>query len=284
MKQLNDAMRETRLRLNGTLGEFALPYTERIFEHLLGCSRNELYAAKTGTVDALFLEQLETIVLRCGNHEPLDYILGVSYFFNREFAVSPSVLIPRPDTETLIEQILQHEDDHPHLFADIGTGSGIIAAILTEQRTAWSAIATDISPDALEVARTNRRTDRLHLVCCNLLDAVPAAAHFDFIASNPPYIKTGDIRSLDKSVRDFEPATALDGGNDGLDFYRAIARDAPQYLKPGGRVYCEIGFDQEAAVTAIFTHANWEDCRVVRDLGGKPRVFIAHHRGIQTHG
>jgi release factor glutamine methyltransferase len=283
MKLSGDLLRETATRLGGVLGEYALPYAERIFEHLLGCTRSGLYASTGAALPASRLEELESIVQRCCRREPLDYILGNAYFFDREFVVSPAVLIPRPDTETLIEQILRHEAASPELFADIGTGSGIIAAILTEHRPAWTGVGIDCSEQALGIARRNRRSSRQFLVCCDLFSAIAGRNTFDFIVSNPPYIKSGDITGLDESVKSFEPHCALDGGADGLDFYRAIERVAPMHLRPGGRVYCEIGCDQAEEVSMIFADARWCGSTVVKDLGGRPRVFSCRLTGAATH-
>jgi release factor glutamine methyltransferase len=194
--------------------------------------------------------------------------------------VCSSDLIPRPDTETLVEQVLHAEDEGALRFADVGTGSGIVAAILTEQRPAWAAVASDISLQALAVAAANRRSGRVALVCCDLLDAVAGGRRFDFIVSNPPYISTGDIGGLDESVRNFEPRRALDGGADGLDFYRRFARELPRFLVPGGRLYCEIGCDQAQAVAGIFApDAGWNGLQLFRDLAGRWRVMRAAFTG-----
>ena len=272
-------MRETTAKLTGVLGEHALPYTERIFEHLLGCSRTDLYLTSNRDFDSRFKERLSSIVRRCLEHEPLDYIFGASYFFNREFVVSPPVMLPRPDTELLVEQVLYREETDGRIFADIGTGSGIIACILTEQRPQWRGVGIDISEVALSVAQRNLTSDRVRLVCADLLSAVTAERCFDFIVCNPPYIRTADIANLDESVSRFEPHGALDGGADGLDCYRRIAREAPVRLKAGGALYGEIGYDQEEAARLIFSDPPWQAFQCHRDLAGNPRVIIARTGG-----
>ncbi len=275
----NDLIRLTTRILFEVLGDYALPYTERIFQHLLGCSRTELYLYGNRKIDSFVKGRLSSIVSRCLEHEPLDYILGESYFFNREFNVNPDVLIPRPDTETLIEVVLNTEDDGERFFLDLGTGSGIIACILTEQRKHWVGIGVDISEKALSVARRNLRNSRVRLVCADLLSAFSGEETFDFIVSNPPYISASEIANLDESVRRFEPLAALYGGADGLDFYRRIAINAPAYLKSDGRLYCEISYNQEDAVKTVFSGKPWKAFRCRRDLAGNPRVVIVQKEG-----
>ncbi|MBN1308216.1 MAG: peptide chain release factor N(5)-glutamine methyltransferase [Chitinispirillaceae bacterium] len=279
MRPLSELMRETVAKLTGVLGKHALPHTERIFEHLLCCSHTDLYLDGHRNVDSVLTDRLDAIVCRCLDCEPLDYILGTTYFFDREFIVAPVVLVPRPDTERLVEQVLCHEKARQLCFADIGTGSGIIACILTEQRPQWNGVGIDVSPRALSVARRNVRSEGIGLVCSDLFRAFRALRRFDFIVGNPPYIKSGDIGGLDESIHRFEPLIALDGGNDGLAFFRRLAREAPAHLKAGGSLYCEIGYDQEDAVRSIFSAPPWDRFRCFRDLAGNPRVIIVCNRG-----
>ncbi len=222
---------------------------------------------------------LQKIVERCLRHEPLDYILGVTYFFDREFQVTPAVLLPRPDTERLVETVLDFETGKESLFAEVGVGSGAVSCILTEQRPAWRAVGIDISFDALAVALLNLRSDAVSLCCADCFSAVSTVRSFDFIVSNPPYIPTGEIAGLDESVRGFEPYRSLDGGVDGLSFYRRFAREAPGYLKAGGALYCEIGSDQDSAMKFIFTPPLWGGLAYFRDLAGHPRVIRVVYQG-----
>lgn len=272
MKESSDLIRSTVERLRPALGDMALPVAERLLEHVLTCSRSELYLMRA-MPDVEQLREIDRIVKRCVSHEPLDYILGSAYFFNREFMVAPSVLLPRPDTEVLVEEVLSGERAEELLFADIGTGSGCIAGILTDERPGWRGIGIDRSFAALTIARRNCAQERVALVCSDMLSAVAPASRFDLIVSNPPYIPSETVQTLDTSVRDFEPHSALDGGPDGLDFYRKLAAGAPAFLKPGGRLYCEIGFDQEEAVRKLFSKNPWKEFRCRRDLAGHPRVI-----------
>ncbi|MBN1761017.1 MAG: peptide chain release factor N(5)-glutamine methyltransferase [Chitinispirillaceae bacterium] len=269
----DDIVRRTAARLHDTYGELKVPYAERLLEHVLQCTRSELYLRRKHLPDEDRLREIDRIVERCRAREPLDYILGTSFFYTREFEVSPAVLLPRPDTEVLVEQVLAGEEEEQLLFADIGTGSGIIVAVLTEERIRWRGVGIDCSEAALKVARRNVRSERVGLLCADIFSALKKGLLFDFIVSNPPYIPTITMKTLDRSVRDFEPCGALDGGSDGLDFYRWIANDAPSYLKPGGRVYCEIGFDQEFVIRDIFSVAPWNKFHCTCDLAGHPRVI-----------
>lgn len=271
--QISVALRETVEKLTPVLGTFSLPYSERILEHLLGCSRNELYLSSKRSLGEEQFKKLSTIVERCKREEPLDYIIGRSYFFNREFMVSPAVLIPRPDTEVLVEQILQHETEKSALFAEIGVGSGIISCVLTEERPEWNAVGIDISMEPLLMTRTNRKSNRIKLISSDCLSAISKNVQFDFIVSNPPYIQSEDIATLGASVKNYEPHEALDGGSDGLVFYRRFAKELPDNLKPGGVLYCEIGYDQREAIQALFQKPFWEDFHCFYDLAGHPRVI-----------
>ena len=186
------------------------------------------------------------------------------------------VLIPRPDTEVLVEEVLGHEPLSPRRFFDCCTGSGCIAATLTEERESWHGVAADLSPAALCIAAKNCGP-RVVLVCCDRLSALggSGASGFDFIVANPPYIPAAVLPILDPSVRDFEPIMALDGGEDGLAFYRYLAEYAPKILKRGGRLYAEIGYDQGPAVEAILRDREWKAIHITKDLGGRDRVVRA---------
>lgn len=154
---------------------------------------------------------------------------------------------------------------------DIGIGSGIISAILTEERPQWKALGIDISFDTLKVAKQNMTTT-VQLLCSDLLSALKSS-EFDFLVSNPPYISEDEMNVLDPEVKDFEPHLALYGGTDGLYFYRKLALDARKVLKKNGRLYCEIGYNQQNSVMKIFRDAGWEDLDITKDLSGHPRVL-----------
>lgn len=265
-------------RLKPLYSEFTIPYAERIIQHYLQCSRTALYLRDSYAIEDDVFEACIQCVNRAVEGEPLDYILGASYFYNREFIVSPDVLIPRPDTEMLIETILENEKNGELIFADVGTGSGIIACILTEMREKWYAMAIDQSMNALKIFLKNKQNMRISPLCGNKMTMIAPKPVFNFIVSNPPYIQSKNIQLLDRSVRDFEPLDALDGGMDGLDFYRYFADEAPLFLKKKGALYCEIGFDQADQVKKLFSTKNWDPPEIIKDLGGNNRVLYVRKR------
>ena len=275
----HDLIHKITARITPVLGVLAPSYAERILLSLFRCSRADLYLERNLDAGPTELAAVDGIVNRLLNDEPLDYILGTAYFYNREFEVNPSVLLPRPDTETLVGAVLDSEKSGSLLLADMGTGSGIIACILAEERPRWRAVAIDISPAALSVARRNLRSSGIALLCADFFSPVKTEVRFDVIVSNPPYIPSAEIERLDRSVRMFEPHGALDGGRDGLDFYRRLADSAPAVLKPGGRLYCEIGYDQKESVMKLFSEREWTGARCMRDLAGHSRVISVYLRG-----
>lgn len=210
--------------------------------------------------------------------EPVARLLGEWDFYGRTFRLTPATLVPRPDTETLVDIILRHLADAPALVADLGTGSGAILATLLAERPRWRGIATDLSAEALTTACANAAAigvaDRALFVRASYAAAL-APGRFDLIASNPPYIATAVLAGLSREVRDHDPALALDGGADGLAAYRVLAPQALAALRPGGRIALEIGFDQAVAVTAILAAAGFAAIETSRDLGGNDRVVAA---------
>ncbi len=271
---LSQALNNVRASLSPVAGEFALPESERIFEFLLGASRSDLYLNRHEELSGELMEKIGRIVARRLTDEPLAYILGSAWFFDREIAVTPDVLIPRPDTETLIETVLKNERAGPCRFLDFGTGSGCLSAVLAGRNPCWKGVALDVSFHALKIARKNCGGG-IDLLCCNRFSALrnPLKSPFGFIVGNPPYIPSATVPTLERSVRAYEPVAALDGGPDGLDFYRFLADSGTALLRPGGNLYCEIGYDQGETVKGIMTTRGWSDVRIIKDLGGRDRVI-----------
>lgn len=208
--------------------------------------------------------------------EPLQYILGLQYFCGAELAVSDAVLIPRPETETLCELALKRlEGVQRPAVADICTGSGAIAVAVKVARPDAKVYAAELSKEALSVARENAKRNGadVSFVQGDLMEPLRGKT-FDLILSNPPYIRTGDLDTLQPEVLK-EPRVALDGGEDGLRFYRRLAQDAQRYMKRGGGILVELGDGQARAVTALFDAAGFLGVRVHNDLFGKPRVLEA---------
>ena len=271
---VHDALRYIQSLLQPVIGEYAVPQSEEILETLLKCTRTELYLKSKDHIDQSYINQIDAIIARRLQGEPLQYILGQVYFYSREFIVTPDVLIPRPDTEILVEQVLLHEENRTGSFADIGTGSGIIACILTEENPGWNALAIDLSYRSLLVARQNIRS-QVRLLCADLLNSLKPNHRFNFIVSNPPYISDTEMNALDHDVVDFEPHRALFGGTDGLDFYRYLSLQASNWIIKGGTIYCEIGYNQENEVKELFSNNGWREIGIFKDLGGNPRVIRA---------
>jgi len=197
--------------------------------------------------------------------------------------VTPDVLIPRPETELIVEvgiEILK--DKATPVFADLGTGSGAIVISLLRELPRARAIAVDVSPGALEVAKRNaerhRVSDRLQFIESDLFSTTDARAVFDLIVSNPPYVPRGDLDGLQREVR-YEPLGALDGGPDGLAVIRRLLKDAPDFLPAYGYLVFEIGFDQHEAVKKLIDHGAWELIELRKDLQGIPRTVVLKKRG-----
>jgi release factor glutamine methyltransferase len=204
--------------------------------------------------------------------KPTQYITKRQEFYGREFRVSPDVLIPRPETEHLIEAVLRVART-ARRFIDVGTGSGAIAATLALELGA-AAFATDISPAAVRTARENaaRLNAPVHAMVCDLLSAV-ATASMELVVSNPPYVPLTQIEGLQREVRDWEPHVALFGGPTGCDLYDRLVADAPRVLRPGGWLIMELGFGSLDHVQSLLM--GWSEVRVEPDLAGIPRVIAA---------
>lgn len=249
---------------------------ELILQHVLNCSRSELYLERNNLLFSELQTRISIVLERRKLHEPLPHIFGKAYFHSREFIVDKNVLIPRPDTEILVETILENEKRSSCKFLEIGVGSGAISAILVQECPEWQCIGTDISFQAIVIAKQNCPIN-VHLVCADMFSSIKPLGLFDFIVSNPPYISDSEMSGLDTGVKDFEPVKALYGGKDGLDFYRVLAGKAENFLKPGGRLYCEIGYDQGVSAREIFDTQGWKDINVFKDLAGRSRVIRCNY-------
>ncbi len=215
--------------------------------------------------------------------EPVAYIIGEWEFYGLTLDVCRDVLIPRPDTETLVEQGILSVKDLPDgtRVLDLCAGSGCVGLAVADNCPNTRVILCDWSEDALRVCRQNTRrcglTGQVNTVRANALEQAPSALwDFDLILCNPPYVRTGDWEGLDKSVRDYEPRMALDGGEDGLDFFRAVASGWKSALRPGGLLAFEVGWDQAEQVEEILTGQGYEEIKRVEDPAGRQRVV----RGI----
>lgn len=216
-------------------------------------------------------KEYEIAVQKRAEHIPLQYIIGEQEFMGLRFKVNSNVLIPRQDTETLVEQVLKIVKPGMKVL-DLCTGSGCVLISVLKNAPELTGMGSDISKTALLVAQENAKLHEVDAewVRSDLFDNITET--FDVIMANPPYIPTGEILSLMPEVRDFEPENALDGGADGLDFYRKIAGQVKDYLNPGGYVYMEIGYDQGEAVSELMRNAGFTEVEVIKDLARNDRV------------
>lgn len=276
--RLGDALSMLMQTLRPVAQESAAYEAECILQHLLHLSRGQLYLNSQLTLSGALLDSMQDIITKRTCGMPLPYALGSTHFFGLELQVSPAVLIPRPDTEILVDLVLRAFTPSPVHLLDLCTGSGAIVAALAAHRPQWRFTATDLSPTALQIARTNTAKSGAHLVCADMLSAFVPGNQFDCITCNPPYIARDEIAKLDHSVKDYEPLSALDGGKDGLHFYRLLDKQAGLWLRDQGRLFAEIGFDQQDAVESIFSNERWCDVAIKRDLANRPRVVVATTR------
>ncbi len=216
-------------------------------------------------------KEYEIAVQKRAEHIPLQYIIGEQEFMGLRFKVNSNVLIPRQDTETLVEQVLKIVKPGMKVL-DLCTGSGCVLISVLKNAPELTGVGSDISKTALLVAKENAKMHEVDAdwIRSDLFDNITET--FDVIMANPPYIPTGEILSLMPEVRDFEPENALDGGADGLDFYRKIAGQVKDYLNPGGYVYMEIGYDQGEAVSELMRNSGFAEVEVIKDLAQNDRV------------
>jgi release factor glutamine methyltransferase len=250
---------------------------ELLLAHILGCSRTDLYAHPEHSVGPYQQADYQELLNRRARGEPLPYLTGQIEFYGLDFAVDPRVLIPRPETETLVELALEFISHLPDpVLVDVGTGSGCIGITLAVHAPLARVYALDLSPHALRVAQANALrhgvAGRMTFLQSDLLAALPEPV--DLIAANPPYVAHQDWPTLPREVRTHEPRLALDGGPDGLDLIRMLIDQAPAYLAPGGAVLVEIGATQGPAATQLARRAfPTASITVQTDLSGRDRVL-----------
>jgi len=250
-----------------------------IVGHALGLDHTALALAPKRTLTRDEIDRIAGYAARRQGREPVARILGAQEFWGLRLRITPAVLVPRPDTETVVEAALAGTPtDRPLCIADLGTGSGAILLALLSELPRAHGIGTDRDARALAVARENAADLRLATRAAFVAGDYGAAlaGPFDLVVSNPPYVRTAEIAALEPDVRQFDPRLALDGGADGLDAYRAIAADARRLLAPGARLVVEVGLDQAEEVTALFAGAGLATgIPPRRDLAGVPRAVTA---------
>ena len=241
--------------------------------HATGLTRVQLITQGDRPLSSDEAARLDDLVARRLRGEPIAYIVGRREFFGLDFQVGPAVLIPRPDTELIVELALERLPQHAPRLLDMGTGSGAIAVAVAHTRPDAAVTALDVSPDALAVAQANAAANgaRVRFLHSSWFDALDAGEFFDVIASNPPYIAAGDDHLAQGDLR-FEPVGALTDHADGLSALRTIVNGGPRHLVPGGWLLLEHGYDQAAAVRMLLADAGFADVQSWQDLAGIERV------------
>jgi release factor glutamine methyltransferase len=262
---------------------------EVLLAHSCGCERATLYRDRDRRLTPEEHQRFSALIARRGEQEPLAYLTGVREFWSLPLAVQPGVLIPRPETEGVVEAALRYaapiiRQRSRCRILDVGTGSGNIAIAVATSLATAQVIAIDISAEALAVAQSNACAcgvaERVTFIQGDLLGPFnPRRARFDLLLSNPPYIAAGEIPSLPETVRRYEPHLALDGGDDGLMFYRRLLAEAPPYLVDGGVAIVEVGHRQAGDVCRLFAQSQpWAVLEVVKDYSGIERIVVVQRR------
>ncbi|MEW6509472.1 MAG: peptide chain release factor N(5)-glutamine methyltransferase [Bacteroidota bacterium] len=264
-------------------------HVELLLAHVLDVGRLQLYLQFDRPLTAEELAQFKELFLRRTRHEPLQYILGETLFMGLPISVDRRVLIPRPETELLVEAVINAEkgwgDARNIEILDVGTGSGNVAIALARFLPTAAVTSIDRDRDALAVAESNAQRNHvpgIRFIECDLLSGQLPAGDFDVIVSNPPYVSEEEFASLQPEIREFEPRYAVTDGGDGLRFIRRIAALASEKLLPGGRVFLEIGYNQREAVTRILAEAGLESVAVRDDFAGNPRIASGRRSGAAT--
>ncbi len=268
---LDALLRDASVRIDPTDARWLLA-------HAAGQSQTWVFAHATDAAPPALVARFETLVMRRVAGEPVAYLTGRRGFWSLDLAVTPDTLIPRPETELLVEQVLTRLSSRPGTrFVDLGTGSGAIALAVACERGDVEVIATDASVGALDVARANAAANALHHVEFRHGDwfAPVVGERFDVIASNPPYIADGDAHLRQGDLR-FEPSSALSSGCDGLDAIRVLVAGAPDHLRGGGWLLLEHGFDQGEAIRVLLHAGGFAGVETIRDLEHRDRVTLGH--------
>ena len=276
--------------------------SEMLLAHVLGCDRLRLYMETDRPASPIERQALRDLVKRALNHEPIQYLVGEEVFFTMHFAVDRRVLIPRPSTLTIVEEVLRHARNNPSdnalresdagtgiMIADVCTGSGCIACVLAKNLPGARVIATDISDDALEVAQINitkhHLDERVELIQGDLL--APIVAHpiagnnasLNYLCSNPPYIPDHEWEAVEPNVKDHEPTLALRAKDDGMEFVARLIDDAPRLIAPGGLLLIEIATcTAQQCLDLANAHKLLTNARIAKDSDGLDRVLIAERR------
>jgi release factor glutamine methyltransferase len=257
-------------------------HAELLLAHVLAMPRMKLYLNFERALTAPETDTLRELIKRRGQREPLQHIVGSTSFCGLDMTVNRHALIPRPETEMLAEMgwnFLSTLNSQLSTALDFGTGTGCIAIALAAKCPSAQITALDVSPDALALAKANAErhqvASRMEFLLGDGFAALSTPRLFDLIVSNPPYIASAEIATLDPEVRDFDPRGALDGGADGLDFYRRLAKQAAAFLKPGGKIMVEFGDGQAPEIKSLFESEKWIVEAVQADYSQRARILVA---------
>ena len=261
---------------------------ELLLSQVLGLKRIELYTQFNKQVPQQQLDLLHDLVKRAGLHEPVAYLIGRSEFYSLELEITAACLIPRPETELLVQRAIEFLRTRSGIqyVCDLCTGSGCIAVAIAKNFPDASVTATDISSEALEVAARNvekhRLTEQVRLLCGDLFEPIIQqldVSQFDLIVCNPPYVSTAEYEKLDKNVKDYEPKIALFAGTDGMDIYRRIIEKVDEFLKPGAALMLEIGYAQGPAVRELLEQTGaFAEINIEKDFHDNDRIVIARKK------
>lgn len=252
-----------------------------LLQAAMGCDATALARAPEAPISEAQAEILNDYIAQRLRHKPVSRIMGQREFYGRDFKINERVLDPRPDSETLIDEVLSLTDDTPIRLLDLGTGSGCLLISLLAEREDWTGLGADVSPQALDVARANADAlgvaARAEFVESDWFKNI--ARRFDVIISNPPYLGPGEMEWLARDVMDYDPHLALYGGSDGLDPYRLITAQSADYLADDGFLVFEIGALQGRAVSALMVEAGFAQVKITQDLAGRDRVVSGRFSG-----
>lgn len=278
-KTIEDAYKYGRQTLKEHKDESAALHARLLLMHVLAMSHEDFICAQKNNISAPQLAQYKSFLQAAAEGKPVSKIIGSKEFYGLDFIVSEEVLDPRPETEIIVDKLLAiiEEDDvkAPHIL-DMGTGSGCIPISLLKNHTDMKATALDISPKALDIARENAQkhgvSDRIDFVESDW--GANCEGVFDYIVSNPPYIETHTIESLDENVRNYDPILALDGGADGFDAYKKIFNDVKRLIRPQGKALLEIGYNQGVEIQRIAKLYGFAVDALIQDFSGHNRIIV----------
>jgi release factor glutamine methyltransferase len=253
---------------------------QTLLAHALSQDRTYLIVHFNQPLSVDELTSYQALIARRAVGEPLQYITGRQEFFGLEFEVTPDVLIPRPETELIVEEAIRLSQGSRPVILDLCTGSGCIAVALARELSAARVFASDVSTAALQVARRNaaRHGLRVEFLASDLLEAFAQQPFADVITCNPPYVAEAEMPTLQREVREWEPRIALSDAGDGLSFHRRLLAETPSRLRPGGVLLCEMGYTQSEAILAMLNPTDWEAPQLLDDLQGIPRTLVLKRR------